>query len=124
MVIVSDRSWDRKYVLPGRQWLTPVIPDTQEAEIRRIAVQSQASRIVHKTLSQNPFTKIGLVEWFKVKALGSSPSTIKKKKESMCLRNATAPELADTDMSPFMDYCICGSSYSSCKFRLTPFCFF
>jgi hypothetical protein len=29
---------------------------------------------------KKPFTKIGLVEWLKVKALSSSPSTAKKKK--------------------------------------------
>jgi hypothetical protein len=33
-------------------WLMPVIPATQEADIRRIAVQSQPRQIVHKTLSQ------------------------------------------------------------------------
>jgi hypothetical protein len=30
---------------------------------------------------KNPFTKIGMMEWLKVKALSSSPSTAKKKKE-------------------------------------------
>jgi hypothetical protein len=30
---------------------------------------------------EKPFTKIGLVEWCKVKALSSSPSTTKKKKK-------------------------------------------
>jgi hypothetical protein len=30
---------------------------------------------------EKPFTKIGLVEWFKVKALSSNPSTSKKKKQ-------------------------------------------
>jgi hypothetical protein len=30
---------------------------------------------------KKPFTKIGLVEWLKVKALSSSPSTTKKKKK-------------------------------------------
>jgi hypothetical protein len=29
---------------------------------------------------KTPFTKIGLVEWLKVKALSSSPSTAKKRK--------------------------------------------
>jgi hypothetical protein len=33
------------------QWLTPVIAATQEAEIRRIKVQSQPGQIVCKTLS-------------------------------------------------------------------------
>jgi hypothetical protein len=33
-------------------WLMPVIPATQEAEIRRIWVQSQPRKIVYGTLSQ------------------------------------------------------------------------
>jgi hypothetical protein len=32
-------------------WLTPVIPATQEAQIRRIVFQSQPGQIVHETLS-------------------------------------------------------------------------
>jgi hypothetical protein len=37
---------------------------------------------VHKTLSQKTLhKKIGLVEWLKVKALSSSPSTARKKKK-------------------------------------------
>jgi hypothetical protein len=35
----------------GPQWLMPVIPDTQEAEIRRIRVLNQPRQIVLKTLS-------------------------------------------------------------------------
>jgi hypothetical protein len=43
-------------------------------------VRSQPGQIVQETLSQKkPFTKIGLVEWLKVKALSSSHSTAKKK---------------------------------------------
>jgi hypothetical protein len=38
-------------------WLTAVILATQEAEIRKIAAQSQPRKIVHKK---------GLVEWLKV----------------------------------------------------------
>jgi hypothetical protein len=37
--------------ITGRWWLTPVILVIQEAEIRRITVQSQPRQIVHKTLS-------------------------------------------------------------------------
>jgi hypothetical protein len=49
-------------------WLPPVIPATQEAEIRRIKVRSQPGRMVHKTpISKKPFIKKeGLVEWLKV----------------------------------------------------------
>jgi hypothetical protein len=45
----------------------PVILTTQEAEIRRIKVQSQSRQIIHKTLSQKYLTqKKGLVECLKV----------------------------------------------------------
>jgi hypothetical protein len=41
-------------------WLIPVIPATQEAEIRRIQVQSQPRQTVLETLSRKkPFTKKG-----------------------------------------------------------------
>jgi hypothetical protein len=55
----------------------PVIPAIQEAEIRRIAVQSQPGQIVFKTLSQKTLHKKGLVEWLKVKALSSIPQYLK-----------------------------------------------
>jgi hypothetical protein len=40
-----------KRVQAGHWWLTPVILATQEAEIRRISVQSQHSKRVHENLS-------------------------------------------------------------------------
>jgi hypothetical protein len=60
--------------------LTPVILATQEAEIRRIKVQSQPGQIVHKTLSQKKKNhKRGLVEWLKLWALSPNPELQKKK---------------------------------------------
>jgi hypothetical protein len=50
-----------------RCWrLTPIIPATQEAEIRRTEVQSQPGQIVRETQSENTHHKKGLVEWLKV----------------------------------------------------------
>jgi hypothetical protein len=42
------------------------MPATQEAEIKRITVQSQPRQIVPKTLSQKNHHKKWLVEWLKV----------------------------------------------------------
>jgi hypothetical protein len=37
----------------------PIILATQEAEIRKIVIQSQGGQIVHETLSQKKITKNG-----------------------------------------------------------------
>jgi hypothetical protein len=44
----------------------PIIIATQEAEIRRIAVQSHPGKIVCETLSRKTHHKKGLVEWLKI----------------------------------------------------------
>jgi hypothetical protein len=45
----------------------PVIPATQEAEIRRISFQSQPKQTVYTdTILKKTITKKGLVEWIKV----------------------------------------------------------
>jgi hypothetical protein len=78
----------------------PVILATQEAEIRRILVRNHPEQIVFKTLSQKTLythththTK-GLMEWFKMKALSSSP-------------NATKEEIKI--MAPYPHYGVCAS---------------
>jgi hypothetical protein len=58
----------------------PIIPATQEAEIRRTEVRSQPRQIVCDTLSQKTHHKNGLVEWLKIMALSSNPSTTHTKK--------------------------------------------
>jgi hypothetical protein len=51
----------------GHWWLTPVILPYQEAEIRRITVQSQPRQTVPRDpILKRPFTKKWLVEWFKL----------------------------------------------------------
>jgi hypothetical protein len=42
----------RRILMAGCQWLMPVIQATQEAENRRIVVQSQSGQTVHKNLFQ------------------------------------------------------------------------
>jgi hypothetical protein len=51
----------------------PVILATQEAEIRKIMVQSQPRKIVCEILSQKTHHQKGLVEWLKVETLSSNP---------------------------------------------------
>jgi hypothetical protein len=53
---VSDKGSEIQHLtkfpgVAGHQWLRPVIPATQEAEISRIMVRSQPRQIVHETLS-------------------------------------------------------------------------
>jgi hypothetical protein len=62
----------------GHEQITPVIPATEEAETRRVMVQSQPRQVVHETLSQRYLTQKGLAEWLKFKA-----QHCKKKKNSM-----------------------------------------
>jgi hypothetical protein len=58
--IVKKKNLTKRITKDGHQWLTLVILATQEAEIRRIAVQNQAGQIVHETLSRtNPSPKKG-----------------------------------------------------------------
>jgi hypothetical protein len=52
--------------LAGCQWLIAVTLATQQADIRRIAVQSQPGQIVHETLFRKTHHIKRLLEWLKV----------------------------------------------------------
>jgi hypothetical protein len=58
-----------------------VILATQEAEIRRDRRSKPAQANSSRDCLKKLFTKTGLMEWLKVKALSSSPSTAKKKRK-------------------------------------------
>jgi hypothetical protein len=76
------------------QWFIPVIVANQEAEIRRIAVQSQLQQIVLETLSQKYPTQkragrvAQVVESLpsKQEAPSSNPSTTKKQNKNPYLK--------------------------------------
>jgi hypothetical protein len=52
---------DKKTISAPLLWLTPVILATQEAEIRRIAIQSQPwANNLQDPISKKPITKKGL----------------------------------------------------------------
>jgi hypothetical protein len=56
--IRKTRKRARNDLLGEHWWLTSIILATQEAEVRRILVQSQPKQIVHKSLSEKiPITK-------------------------------------------------------------------
>jgi hypothetical protein len=65
----------KKKQVVGHWWLIPVILAAQEAEVRRIAVQSQPRQIVHKTLSRKTLYK----NWAGRVAQGEGPEYCKKK---------------------------------------------
>jgi hypothetical protein len=77
----------------------PVIIPTQEAEIRRITVQSQPGQIVHETLSQKYSTQKmagrvpQVVEHLRSKCenLSSNPSTTTTKKKKKFMYKSLVP---------------------------------
>jgi hypothetical protein len=74
-MVRRNRTWLIKTCQQTRpQWLTPIVLATQEAEIRRIAIQNQPG-------PNSTLHKKGLEEELKVKALGSNPSPLNKKEK-------------------------------------------
>jgi hypothetical protein len=64
---LSSDSGTAKKIEAGCQWLVPVVLAAQEAEIRRITVQSQTwENSSGDTISEKKHHKKGLVEWLKV----------------------------------------------------------
>jgi hypothetical protein len=85
-------------LLPRCQWLTPIIPTTQEADIRRITVLGQPRQIVHQILSRKNPLQNEQMEWLKVLALSSSPSTTHTKRSNCLLSSEKYTSLAKTHM--------------------------
>jgi hypothetical protein len=58
MILQELKRLKKKRKLPGAGWFPPAILAIQEAEIRRIMVQSQSRQIIHEALSRkNPTQK-------------------------------------------------------------------
>jgi hypothetical protein len=60
------KRWSQRRKLSARcWWLTPLIPATQEAEIRNIVVPSQPKEFMRPHLEKTLHKK-GLMEWLKM----------------------------------------------------------
>jgi hypothetical protein len=66
---IPDRRW----------WLTPVILATQETDQEDHGSKPAGANILQQSIWKKTITIKGLVEWLKVIALSSSPTTTKKK---------------------------------------------
>jgi hypothetical protein len=75
----------------GRQWLIPVILDTQEAEIRRIVVRNQSRQIVREILSRKTLHKNRAGAVAQGKGPEFKPQYCKKKKKKRCRVSARCP---------------------------------
>jgi hypothetical protein len=65
-----------------RRWqLTPVIPATQVQRSGGSQFQARPGESFVRPYLKNTQRRKGLVEWLKVKALSSNPSTAKKRKK-------------------------------------------
>jgi hypothetical protein len=71
-------------LIVGCQWLTPVIPATQEAEISRIEFRSQPRQIICETLSQKTFHKNSAGEMAQGKGSEFKPQYRKYNNKKTC----------------------------------------
>jgi hypothetical protein len=57
-MLVPPKQTNKQKNQAGHRWLMPIIPATQEAEIKRIMVQSQSGQTVPRDpISKKPITK-------------------------------------------------------------------
>jgi hypothetical protein len=68
-------------------WHMPVIPDTQEAEVGGSPFKANPGKVSMSPLSEKQTESERTRKWLKsgkCEALGSIPSTIKKKEKKLC----------------------------------------
>jgi hypothetical protein len=83
-----------KRFLAGHRWLTPVILATQEADIRRIVVQSQPRQTVQETLSWKNTSQKRAGGMAQGEGPEFKPQYHKKKKKEISWKQKQVPKAA------------------------------